>query len=456
MPGYGKRKILVIDDDPKVCTAVSEALVPHGFDVISSTLPDDGIFKAREHKPDLIFISLLLRESNGLKVSKFIHASDALNKTPVIMLISYAGELDPRYTMTIGIHDVIVKPVHADEIVSKTLKILGEAAPPSGEDKTVDIPAAEDEFVSLSIEEESSVSEADEIEYASGADESRGAAEEIFELSEDDDTSALFADKTLEGVSETGFPEDSPFPEDESSALTEMEEDYPEIDMDAEPAEEPGDFRKTREEHDEAELMLSEEEQEEDIESPHIGEYDFSEEPKKSLVRKYGVIAAAVLVVAAVGIGILQVRKTFSPGTESSGPPVGEQAVPERGAPGQKETVTETLPLDEKKTQTVSPQTETSEQQPPSREATVPQAQPSAKSFYSVQVGAFSNENNARSLVDTLKSKGYDAFINTDVIGGGKTIHRVLIGKFSDGKKALEHSRTVQQKEGIKSFVFHN
>ena len=82
-----------------------------------------------------------------------------------------------------------------------------------------------------------------------------------------------------------------------------------------------------------------------------------------------------------------------------------------------------------------------------------------AKTFkkitYSVHIGAFIIEENAFSLVNKFKQKGYEPFIRKVLRNNNETIHRVLIGNFEDKDKALEQSKIIRQKEGLNSFVYN-
>jgi cell division septation protein DedD len=70
---------------------------------------------------------------------------------------------------------------------------------------------------------------------------------------------------------------------------------------------------------------------------------------------------------------------------------------------------------------------------------------------YSVQVGYFKEVKNASTLVESLKQKGYDAFLYGGEVEKGK---RVLIGRFSGRKQALEESRRLLKNEGLKTVVY--
>lgn len=82
-----------------------------------------------------------------------------------------------------------------------------------------------------------------------------------------------------------------------------------------------------------------------------------------------------------------------------------------------------------------------------------------AKTFkkitYSVHIGAFLIEENAVSLVNKFKQKGYEPFIRKVLRNNNETIHRVLIGNFEDKDKALEQSKIIREKEGLNSFVYY-
>ncbi|MBI5639670.1 MAG: response regulator, partial [Nitrospirae bacterium] len=91
-----KKKILVIDDDRSVSELFTKALTPKGFEVLSLEDPDRAIEIAGDFHPDLIYLSLLFPASNGLKVGKALHNIGGLGDVPIVMLISYRGEIDPK------------------------------------------------------------------------------------------------------------------------------------------------------------------------------------------------------------------------------------------------------------------------------------------------------------------------------------------------------------------------
>ncbi len=73
---------------------------------------------------------------------------------------------------------------------------------------------------------------------------------------------------------------------------------------------------------------------------------------------------------------------------------------------------------------------------------------------YSVQVGFFGNARNALSLADTLKKKGYDAFIKKHVRNDQKMFYRVLVGHFDEERNAVALAGILKQKEELNFIIF--
>jgi DNA-binding response OmpR family regulator len=136
-----RKRVLVIDSDSEACDLIAETLGRKGFEVYPFSDPDEGVAKAGEICPVLVFIRFLFPETNGLKISRALHSVEGLQRVPVIMLISYPDELDLRYTWAIGIVDVAVKPLNAEEILSKAVAVLGEGITPDViEEERLEVP----------------------------------------------------------------------------------------------------------------------------------------------------------------------------------------------------------------------------------------------------------------------------------------------------------------------------
>ncbi len=72
--------------------------------------------------------------------------------------------------------------------------------------------------------------------------------------------------------------------------------------------------------------------------------------------------------------------------------------------------------------------------------------------YYSIQVASFLKEKDAKSLVEDLRKKGYDAYYEKKEVGN-KVYYRVKCGRFEDKKVAQKFLASFIKKEGIKAIV---
>jgi len=93
---------------------------------------------------------------------------------------------------------------------------------------------------------------------------------------------------------------------------------------------------------------------------------------------------------------------------------------------------------------------------PPAQDLSLPSAasQPLAKPFYSVQLGAFKNEDYAQVLIKKLRDKGYDAFTRPGLAADKSPIYRVLVSKYEDRKAAEKLAREIESKEQLKTSIY--
>lgn len=123
-----KRTILVVDDEPDVVGLVSSNLKTAGFAVITAADGTEALEKAREEKPDLVILDVMLPEMSGLDVCRAIRTNPELSATPIIMLTAKADEIDQVVGLEIGADDYITKPFSPRVLVSRVQAILRRLA----------------------------------------------------------------------------------------------------------------------------------------------------------------------------------------------------------------------------------------------------------------------------------------------------------------------------------------
>lgn len=119
--GNMAKKILVIDDEPKIVEICKDYLMASGFDVVSAGDGPDGLARFRKEKPDLVVLDLMLPELDGLDVCREIRKEKT---TPIIMLTARVEESDKLIGLELGADDYITKPFSPRELVARVRTVL--------------------------------------------------------------------------------------------------------------------------------------------------------------------------------------------------------------------------------------------------------------------------------------------------------------------------------------------
>jgi len=472
------KKVLVIDDDASACGLIEEVLTRLGLEVLISLEPRAGYETAKANIPDLIFINLLLSGTNGLKVSKAIHAVKGLEKIPVIMLISYQGELDPKYTATIGIPDTLVKPLKEAEIIAKTRAILGDAAVTEPADETVREISLELQMGPMTLHEEEEMAE--EAALTSARETHDEPIKEEHAEQKDRETMNKITKERESYMPEKGNPFNKN-KDDDRNLFTDESDIFGE------------ELNKSRAE---AGGQLMQEKQTEDSFSENDGDLLFEEEKPANSLRRILLIVASI--VAGIGLGVggylfftagskhapveKQIVKTLPEPAPVQAPPVipSEKPnvipeIPVKSEPQKPETAQareaksqEPPPIPETKKERV----QKAEAEKPKKEATpaaavksegkkplsskqaaekAPAVTKEERGYY-VQAGFFANEANAKAMAEKLKKLGYAPSVIKVESKDKKVMFRVAVGTYADFKKAVEISETLN-KQGIKALV---
>lgn len=82
-----RKKILVIDDEEEICDLMQGWLSHLNYEVITATDGDDGLWKAKTEKPDLIITDALMPGKTGYELVDALHGlSDRMRTIPILMM----------------------------------------------------------------------------------------------------------------------------------------------------------------------------------------------------------------------------------------------------------------------------------------------------------------------------------------------------------------------------------
>ena len=115
------KTILVVDDKASVRTLVRDYLAEQGFRVVTAGNGRDALFVARQEKPDLILLDIMMPEMDGYE---FIRTYRRERETPIILLTARLEETDKVLGLELGADDYVTKPFGMRELVARIRAVL--------------------------------------------------------------------------------------------------------------------------------------------------------------------------------------------------------------------------------------------------------------------------------------------------------------------------------------------
>lgn len=116
-----KKKILVVEDEEDILYTLCFRLEAEGYECITSKDGLDALNKARELKPDLILLDVMLPKMNGYKISRLLKFDEKYQHIPIIMLTAKTQEMDRITGIETGADAYINKPFEMEALI-KLLK----------------------------------------------------------------------------------------------------------------------------------------------------------------------------------------------------------------------------------------------------------------------------------------------------------------------------------------------
>ena len=121
-----KQRILIIDDDPLIARMYENKLKVDGYDVDVAVNGEEALSRALHHRPDLIFLDIMMPKMNGVETLKHLKANTHTQDIPVIILTNLGDrEDDIEKAKELGALDYLVKSkISLKELSERTQKVL--------------------------------------------------------------------------------------------------------------------------------------------------------------------------------------------------------------------------------------------------------------------------------------------------------------------------------------------
>jgi len=111
-------RIMVIDDSKTIRRTAESLLRKEGFEVILATDGFEALSMVADHRPDLIFLDIMMPRLDGYQTCALIKHHHVFRHTPVVMLSSKDGLFDRARGRVVGSDHYITKPFTRDELLS--------------------------------------------------------------------------------------------------------------------------------------------------------------------------------------------------------------------------------------------------------------------------------------------------------------------------------------------------
>jgi DNA-binding response OmpR family regulator len=118
------KKILVVDDEPTLVATVKYNLEREGYGVATAADGESALARAREEKPDVVILDIMLPVIDGFEVCRLLRREMTV---PVIMLTAKTEEVDRVVGLEIGADDYVTKPFSMRELMARVKALLRRA-----------------------------------------------------------------------------------------------------------------------------------------------------------------------------------------------------------------------------------------------------------------------------------------------------------------------------------------
>ncbi len=118
------KSILVVEDEKDMLDLFKIRLEKEGFNVLTAADGEEGLRLAREERPGLILLDMMLPKLDGFKVCRMLKFDRRFRHIPVIILTARAEEKDRNLGLSVGADAYMTKPFKWEEVRGKIEEFL--------------------------------------------------------------------------------------------------------------------------------------------------------------------------------------------------------------------------------------------------------------------------------------------------------------------------------------------
>lgn len=124
------KKILIVDDEPNIVTALEFLLQRSGYVVLLAQDGEQALKQVEQNLPDLVLLDVMLSLKSGYEVCQRIRENAQWRHIKIIMLSAKGREAEVNKGLSLGADFYVTKPFSNKELVAKIDELLGSVRKP--------------------------------------------------------------------------------------------------------------------------------------------------------------------------------------------------------------------------------------------------------------------------------------------------------------------------------------
>lgn len=117
--------VLIADDEPYIVRSLSYVFQREGIPFEIAKDGEEALQKARQYKPKIFFLDIMMPKKSGFDVCAQIKQDPALRGIHIIMLTAKGQEEDKQKSLTAGADEYVIKPFSPRQVLARVKELLG-------------------------------------------------------------------------------------------------------------------------------------------------------------------------------------------------------------------------------------------------------------------------------------------------------------------------------------------
>jgi DNA-binding response OmpR family regulator len=126
------KKILIVDDEPNIVTALEYLLQKSGYEVLLAQDGGAALQQVEQHVPDLVLLDVMMSVKSGYEVCQRMRERADWEHIKIVMLSAKGREAEVNKGLSLGADFYVTKPFSNKDLVAKIDELLAPAAKPAG------------------------------------------------------------------------------------------------------------------------------------------------------------------------------------------------------------------------------------------------------------------------------------------------------------------------------------